>query len=427
MGLRILIVTDVYPPFIGGVELQMQILGQQLTCRGHKVCVVTPWQLGLSEEEVEDGVKVYRIKGLSTRLPWFAVNPLRRHHPPFPDPEYAWRIRKIINQFKPDVIHAYGWITYSCAAALSGKRIPMLLSVREYGYTCALRTMMRYGKEPCSGPELLKCIDCAMHFYGAPKGLSAALGVLLDRGLLRRKTTGIHSVSTYMQEETHRDLYAGQKEIIGPNGKTILDVVIPSFRDPKDDQEPGDPGGLQVYLDQLPAEPFVLFVGALRLVKGLIPLLDAYQKLASPPPLVLIGVNATDTPKEFPQNVKVLYNFPHSAVMAAWERSLFAVVPSIWPEPFGNVIHEAMSKGKAVIGTRAGGQTDIIVDGETGLLVPPDDTEALAIAMQMLIDNPELCQELGRAGLARSSLFTASSVVPRFEKVYQQMVEEQVE
>jgi glycosyltransferase involved in cell wall biosynthesis len=110
-------------------------------------------------------------------------------------------------------------------------------------------------------------------------------------------------------------------------------------------------------------------------------------------------------------------------VMAAWEGAMFGVIPSLWPEPLGSVVYEGMSRGKAVIGTTPGGHTDMIVDGSTGLLVPPGDVDALRAAMQTLLDDPQLCLRFGRAGQARARLFTAEVNVPRFEQLYRQLID----
>jgi glycosyltransferase involved in cell wall biosynthesis len=107
--------------------------------------------------------------------------------------------------------------------------------------------------------------------------------------------------------------------------------------------------------------------------------------------------------------------------MAAWRRCLFGVLPSLWPEPLGSVVYECMSQGKAVIGTYPGGHADMIVPGETGLLVPAGDVEALAAAMQDLIDHPDRREQFGRAGRERARLFTADAAVPRFEQLYAQL------
>lgn len=65
-----------------------------------------------------------------------------------------------------------------------------------------------------------------------------------------------------------------------------------------------------------------------------------------------------------------------------------AVHASIAPEPFGRVIVEAMLAGTPVIATRAGGAVELVADGETGLLVPPGDAEALAGAIRALLEEP---------------------------------------
>jgi glycosyltransferase involved in cell wall biosynthesis len=87
----------------------------------------------------------------------------------------------------------------------------------------------------------------------------------------------------------------------------------------------------------------------------------------------------------------------------------------------GSVVYEGMSQGKAVIGTTPGGHTDMIVDHETGLLVPIGDVEALTKAMQELLVNPRLRERLGQAAKQRSQIFTAHVTIPQFEQTYFQL------
>jgi len=413
--MRILIVTDSYPPLIGGATRAAQQLSQQLVQRGHDVSVATAWQRGLPEQGDDAGVRVYRLRDLTSRVPWVSADPHRHTPPPFPDPEAVWRFRRLIRQVQPDVVYAYGWLAYSCAAALLGTKIPFLLSARDYGNICALRTLVRHG-QICDGPATMKCLQCASGFYGVPKGVAAVAGVFGGRALLRWKMCGLQSCSSYVQGLMHRYLLG--RCASSPDNDGIPDRVIPDFRQ---DTEAGVPD--REILGQLPAAPYILFVGALRVIKGLEPLLAAYERLEAPPPLVLIGTRAPDTPRAFPMGVTVLHDVPHVTVMAAWERALFGVAPSILPEPFGNVLHEAMSKGKAVIGTTPGGMVDIIVAGETGLLVPAGDVEALTAAMRQMIDDAALRERMGRAGRERARLFTAEAVMPRFEALFDKIMQ----
>jgi glycosyltransferase involved in cell wall biosynthesis len=85
------------------------------------------------------------------------------------------------------------------------------------------------------------------------------------------------------------------------------------------------------------------------------------------------------------------------------------------PEPFGMVVIEAMSLGRPVIATRGGGPSEIITDGEEGLLVEPDDARLLAAAMVALVDDPERRARMGTQARARvHGAFTAESMAQQF-------------
>jgi glycosyltransferase involved in cell wall biosynthesis len=70
-------------------------------------------------------------------------------------------------------------------------------------------------------------------------------------------------------------------------------------------------------------------------------------------------------------------------------------------EGLGSAVLDAMAMGLAVVGTRAGGIPEAVVDGETGLLVPPADPESLARAIVRLLKDPEERRRYGAAGRTR--------------------------
>jgi len=109
-------------------------------------------------------------------------------------------------------------------------------------------------------------------------------------------------------------------------------------------------------------------------------------------------------------------------VMAAWARSLIGIVPSVWAEPFGLVVLEAMAAGRPVIASNIGGPADIVRDEETGLLVPPGDPRALRAALARLIADPALRARLGAAGQIRVNEFKAAAVLPRIEGAYRTLL-----
>lgn len=415
--MRILIVSDHYPPFIGGAHRQARLLAAGMAERGHDVAVATTWHGGLPPLDWEEHVTVHRLRQARTAVRALIRNDHQRHQPPFPDPVTVLGLRRLISGIEPDVIHAYGWLAFSVAVAMGRQRIPLLVSARDYGYFCANRTLLRKG-EPCTGPAPLKCAACASEYYdGVPKGVAATAGVYMCRPLLARRMTGLHSVSSFVHDVTMRYLF-------GANGPPpgLVQVTIPSFQDVAPD-EPVDSSGAGVarYLERLPDEPFILYVGAFRKVKGLEALFEAYGRLQAPPPLVLMGTYERDSPERFPDEAVVLTDVPHAAVMAAWDRAMFGVMPSLWPEPFGATVAEAMNRGRPVIGTTLGGHVDMIGE-DAGILVPQGDVVALAAAMRELIDDAERRERYGRAARERAASFAARAVIPRFEQAYRDVI-----
>ncbi len=90
----------------------------------------------------------------------------------------------------------------------------------------------------------------------------------------------------------------------------------------------------------------------------------------------------------------------HDELGGFYERAAVVAVPS-HREGFGVVCAEAMAHGRAVVAAAVGGLLDLVVDGETGLLVPPGDVGALRAALRRLLDDQELRRRLGAAGRER--------------------------
>jgi glycosyltransferase involved in cell wall biosynthesis len=96
------------------------------------------------------------------------------------------------------------------------------------------------------------------------------------------------------------------------------------------------------------------------------------------------------------------------------------VLPSL-AESFGFALVEAMSLGKPAVASTAGGIPEVVVNGETGLLVPPADSKALADAICRVLNTPGLAQTLGNGGRKRASLFTFDRMILGYEEVYERV------
>jgi len=141
-----------------------------------------------------------------------------------------------------------------------------------------------------------------------------------------------------------------------------------------------------------PADPpEVLFVGRLSPEKGILDLVQAADGI----PLTVAG----DGPLR--HRVPGALGFvQHNALPPLYERAAVVAVPS-HREGFGVACAEAMAHARPVVASAVGGLLDLVVDGETGVLVPPRDVPALREALERLLADPGLCRRLGQAGRAR--------------------------
>ena len=269
---------------------------------------------------------------------------------------------------------------------------------------CATKRLF-YRGAICSGPSPLKCLRHAIDFYGAAVGTLVASGTLLSEPWLRRRVDMFLSVSSAVEK------------LCGVSGDGGDHRVVPNLIG----ELPAPPVGGDPTLAALPSEPFVLFFGDVAIDKGARRLVEAHMALEQPPPLVLIGRQVDEMPSA--ANVHLLGPMSHPAVIEALRRSLFTVAPSVWAEPFGIVAIEAAAAGKPIIASAIGGLNDIVVDGETGLLVPPGDAEALRSALGRMIGDAEMRTRMGEAAQARARDFAPDAVVPQFEDAYRAAVE----
>jgi glycosyltransferase involved in cell wall biosynthesis len=401
--MRVLMLSQSYAPIVGGEERVVEDLSHELASRGHEVAVAT---LALPRERgstVEDGIPVHRLRSTSHRIVGLHRDAERRHSPPAPDPETVIDLRRLVDRLRPDVVHAHNWLVHSYLPLDRRADAALVLSLHDYSLLCATKRLLRR-TDVCSGPGPVKCVFCAGEHYGRLRGLVAAAGTLSRQPIVRRHVDLFLPVSSTVRERSA----LGEAEA----------EVIPNFLGAL----PGAPPAQDPRLSLLPQEPFILYFGDVTEDKGAWNLVETYRALEDPPPLVLIGRCYLDGIADRP-GVHVLGSWPHDLAIEALRRSLFSIAPSIWPEPFGLVALEAAAAGKPVIASDIGGLTDIVADGETGILVEPRDRDALRGAIGRLIDDERLRERMGAAAVERATEFRPETIVPRFEAAYRRALE----
>ncbi|MDH4176089.1 MAG: glycosyltransferase family 4 protein [Thermoleophilia bacterium] len=157
----------------------------------------------------------------------------------------------------------------------------------------------------------------------------------------------------------------------------------------------------------LPETPQLLFVGVLERYKAVDVIADAWRRAAPRVPSARLHLVGEGTMRavpealvaELPGRVRWTPRLTTPDVAAAMDDSTALVLASR-SEGLPRIAVEAFCRGRAVLGARAGGIPDIVVDGENGLLVPGEDPDALADAMVRLLTERGLAERLG-AGARR--------------------------
>jgi len=177
----------------------------------------------------------------------------------------------------------------------------------------------------------------------------------------------------------------------------------------------------------------ILFVGSLVERKGVRYLIDALPLLPAQlhAKLVIIGDGAERSRLEaqvrargLQHLVEVRGRVAEQELRRAYAAASVLVLPAIVDargdtEGLGVVLLEAMSYGVPVIGSDLGGITDIVVDGQTGLLVPPQDSAALAAALERLATDRDLARRLGEAGAGHVRRhFSWPAIIAQWEECY---------
>jgi starch synthase len=184
-----------------------------------------------------------------------------------------------------------------------------------------------------------------------------------------------------------------------------------------------------------PKKPSVVFVGRITRQKGVPVLLRAAAHLDPDVQLVLCA-GAPDTPELGAEVAGLVEELRKTRAGVIWlsgmlskreviqllsHSTLFAC-PSVY-EPLGIVNLEAMACGTAVVASKVGGIPEVVADGETGLLVPPDEPEALAESITALTRDRDRAKAMGAAGRQRAqSQFDWGKIAEQTAELYRSVV-----
>jgi len=394
-----------YPPVIGGEERHVRNLSVEFARRGHDVHVGTLRLDSVSPHAAQHdaGVTVHSLDSVGRRLTGLYASADRPLAMPMPDPVLTRALHRLVDDVRPDVVHAHNWIVNSYLPVQWRHRRPLVLSLHDYSHVCATkRSMLDDG--PCPGPAPRRCLGCVRGHYGTARG--GVIWATVRAGIpARERLVDVFTPVSRAVASASRLAEAGVDFEVVPNFVPDALASAPlNVRDPA-----------------LPAEPYLFFAGDLSAQKGLLTLLDAYTRLdgVARPPLVLVGRPTPDLPERLPPGVQVELAWDHDRVVSGFQYSLAAVLPSEWPDPCPTTVLEAMALGAPLVTTHQGGIADMVVPDESALVVAPADPAQLAAALARVIAEPALRRRLVDGGRGQVQAFRLGSVADRLTGIYE--------
>ncbi|MBN9390130.1 MAG: glycosyltransferase [Chloroflexi bacterium] len=377
--MKILYIYKDYYPVLGGIENHTRHLAEAMRQRGHKVEVLVTSRDRHTRRETINGVPVLKTARwvnlssapISPRLAW----------------EY-WR-RLFSKTRRPDVVHLQAPYPPGELAWLFGSFLP------RFGRPA---TVLTYQSDIIKQKKL-------GFFYGP-----------FLRATLRRVNLIIASSPNYIESSPFlRPLKARCLAV-------PLGIPLEPFENP--------PEAVPTLLADIKTKPgpLLLFTGRLRYYKGLQYLVEAMPQIDPAARLVIVGVGPQEAALremvarlDLGERVIFAGEVSDTELPAYYAGTDIFVLPACErSEAFGLVQVEAMASGKPVVSTELGTGTSYVnQDGETGLVVPPADPPALATAINKLLADPKLREEMGKRGHERARAeFGLTRLADRLEEIY---------
>jgi glycosyltransferase involved in cell wall biosynthesis/predicted O-methyltransferase YrrM len=290
-----------------------------------------------------------------------------------------------LREHRPDVVHVHntfpllsGTVLYACADV----GVPIVATLHNYRLGCTSGTYFRDGAicHDCAGGALLPGVR-----HGCYRGSRAASAPLA-------LSIAVHRPAWHSLVSAYIFISASQRDLLGEIGLPADRLFVRHNMIPRRELRP------------VRREPFVLYSGRLADEKGLRLLMaawDRYRDSTVGPGLRLVIAGTGPLDREMADwaatrpSVELAGFVPggRNAELMAGARAV--LVPSIWEEPFGLVVVEAMAAGTAPVATERGSFRELVTPGVDGELFPPDDPAALAAIIADIEARPAKYDALG--------------------------------
>ena len=390
--MRILVVNNFFPPRVGGSAHMSAALAAEYAAAGHDVLVITAAYAGAPAEEIRDGYRVIRVPVMKMPQLGLSID----FDMSFAAPRLGnwWRIFRLLDEFRPDVIHQHGqffdlsWITGWYARR---RRLPVLLTI----HTLLISDKKLYG-------AIFRLLDAVL--------VRPILSLFKPRYVILDAAGEDYCRKRYKTTDENSEYF--------PIAVDVSHFDKPLTRNIRADLELG-------------AGPVIVSLGHVIPLRNRIPLVEALPKILEKHPdtkVIVVGRVYYDA---FLKRAKELGVQDALVVTGAVPKddvpSYFAAADLVTHDLHGGcgtASLEAMLSGTATIAsvTERNYPRIELRNGENILLVPPDDADALANMVIDLLDDPTRRDKIGAAesDMVRSNFglnMVAAEHLETFEKM----------
>ncbi len=433
-----------FPDTVGGTEVYVNGLAQQLKKRGHQVSVAAPLRgIEESREYEHEGIPVFRYPLLGIR----ATRDECQIRVPARGSEIllAWLARQ-----DPDLLHVHSFVPGISvheieAARTLGIRVIAANHLGDLGYNCQRGTLMRWGQELCDGKvSVLKCAACSLHAAGMPQAMTypvAALSALIGSsgGALQGRAgtmLGMADLIRHRQGLQHRLLRAVDAFVL--LNQAAFDRVL--LNGAPREKLAVNTGGVISAIGRKPASdlcPTSLpvrfgYVGRFAEIKGVMELAEAWRALPPDLPATLEWVGPANDAEARAlvtrlknmlgrdQRVRFAEAVAPSQVGEVMRGLDILLVPSRCFEIGPIVMYEAFAAGTPVVGTRIGAMPEWIRDRIDGRLLTPGSVSEMTEAIQEIAADPAGTADTWRQALPLPR--TMDDIAADYERLYFQVM-----
>ena len=295
----------------------------------------------------------------------------------------VWHYLRTLSKMKPDVV--LGWYDQDTSLVYACQRlaVPLVLAAHVYWLQCPISSLVFMGTTTfCSGPQLY----CGTDVWKRQGELAGrVLGPAFGKAILNSYSRKLNRINTYV------------KSIIACSDFVKSILVRDGFKNVRAIPNGINPGDYPSVPSENP--PTVMFCGQTSILKGFphfLQMADIVRKQFPECRFVFTGGK-----RETIGGTQGLGLVTVPQLRDQYARSSIVVVPSLWQEPFGLVLLEAMASRKPVVAYRSGAVPEIVADGETGFVVEKGNVEQLAQRVLGLLKDPGLAGKMGEAGRQR--------------------------